>query len=78
MAVGSLSGREGGWTLLDEENQGGEIMVDRGSGDKGGENGHTLTEVEEWGRSSAVFLVKAEREMDKWVVKEKEIPYSPG
>lgn len=30
MAVGSLSGREGGWTLLDEENQGGEIMVDRG------------------------------------------------
>lgn len=30
MAVGSHSGREGGWTLLDEENEGGEIMVDRG------------------------------------------------
>lgn len=30
MAVGSLRRREGGWTLLDEENREGEIMVDRG------------------------------------------------
>lgn len=40
-----------------------------------------MTEVEEQRRSSLLFFlvkVEREREMDKWVVKEKEIPYSPG
>lgn len=30
MAVGLLCRRRGGWTLLNEEKRGGEIMADRG------------------------------------------------
>lgn len=66
--------------LLDEENRGGEIMVDRGRTEIKEER--TGIRWQKWrsrgGALSAVFLVKVEREMDKWVVKEGDISHCPG